>query len=368
MTGDSQSRPKTTTAAQARWAVSTLRLPCCGCPRTTGSRSGCSTHRGRVAREPGAAGTRAGPAVRYVQDDGAAGPGRAGHRGAAGADPGPGHLRGQAQGGPDPRAGQLHRGDAGARPAPQDHDPGDRVRDRRRADGRPPARDRGRRAGAADAPAQAGRRRADVHRHLAPAGPAVPWAARANWTGIRRCTRRWDRVLRGAARGGRGDIETVLAGPEDARLLGVDVGLPLLLLSRHAFDSDGMPVEFAQSWYRGEQVQVRDQAAAQGQFVTVLIVSGTGTGVGKTVVTAAVRGPGPRAASSPASPWSTRPRPGCPPSGSPRPRVGPAARPMDPAARGDRHARAARFPDPLSPEAAARVAGLAPLDLAAAAD
>jgi GntR family transcriptional regulator len=48
-------------------------------------------------------------------------------------------------------------------------------------------------------------------------------------------------------------IETVLAGPEDARLLGVDVGLPLLLLSRHAFDTDGSPVEFAQSWYRGDR-------------------------------------------------------------------------------------------------------------------
>ena len=48
-------------------------------------------------------------------------------------------------------------------------------------------------------------------------------------------------------------IETVLAGPEDARLLGVDVGLPLLLLSRHAFDADGEPVEYAQSWYRGDR-------------------------------------------------------------------------------------------------------------------
>ena len=48
-------------------------------------------------------------------------------------------------------------------------------------------------------------------------------------------------------------IETVLAGPEDARLLGVDVGLPLLLLSRHAFDSGGEPVEWAQSWYRGDR-------------------------------------------------------------------------------------------------------------------
>ena len=48
-------------------------------------------------------------------------------------------------------------------------------------------------------------------------------------------------------------IETVLAGPEDARLLGVDVGLPLLLLSRHAFDVAGQPVEYAQSWYRGDR-------------------------------------------------------------------------------------------------------------------
>jgi len=48
-------------------------------------------------------------------------------------------------------------------------------------------------------------------------------------------------------------IETVLAGPEDARLLGVDVGLPLLLLSRHAVDTSGQPVEYAQSWYRGDR-------------------------------------------------------------------------------------------------------------------
>src|SRR5487761_1124652 len=48
-------------------------------------------------------------------------------------------------------------------------------------------------------------------------------------------------------------IETVLAGPEDARLLGVDVGLPLLLLSRHALDVEGRPVEWAQSWYRGDR-------------------------------------------------------------------------------------------------------------------
>jgi GntR family transcriptional regulator len=48
-------------------------------------------------------------------------------------------------------------------------------------------------------------------------------------------------------------IETVLADPHDARLLGVDPGSPLLLLSRHAIDSTGQPVEWAQSWYRGDR-------------------------------------------------------------------------------------------------------------------
>ena len=48
-------------------------------------------------------------------------------------------------------------------------------------------------------------------------------------------------------------IETVLADPHDAMLLGVDPGIPLLLLSRHAIDSTGQPVEWAQSWYRGDR-------------------------------------------------------------------------------------------------------------------
>jgi GntR family transcriptional regulator len=48
-------------------------------------------------------------------------------------------------------------------------------------------------------------------------------------------------------------IETVLADPHDAQLLAVDPGIPLLLLSRHAIDSTGEPVEWAQSWYRGDR-------------------------------------------------------------------------------------------------------------------
>ncbi|HEY3681629.1 MAG TPA: GntR family transcriptional regulator [Streptosporangiaceae bacterium] len=48
-------------------------------------------------------------------------------------------------------------------------------------------------------------------------------------------------------------IETVLATPHDAQLLGVDVGVPLLSLSRHSFDADGEPVEYVRSLYRGDR-------------------------------------------------------------------------------------------------------------------
>ncbi|WP_236796445.1 GntR family transcriptional regulator [Amycolatopsis sp. GM8] len=48
-------------------------------------------------------------------------------------------------------------------------------------------------------------------------------------------------------------IETSLAGPQEAELLGADVGMPVLLLSRHSFGSDGKPVEFVRSIYRGDR-------------------------------------------------------------------------------------------------------------------
>ncbi|MBV9843935.1 MAG: GntR family transcriptional regulator [Kutzneria sp.] len=48
-------------------------------------------------------------------------------------------------------------------------------------------------------------------------------------------------------------IETTSATPEEAELLGADVGLPMLLLSRHSFDTAGEPVEWAQSVYRGDR-------------------------------------------------------------------------------------------------------------------
>ena len=48
-------------------------------------------------------------------------------------------------------------------------------------------------------------------------------------------------------------IETALAGPIEAGLLGADVGLPMLLLSRHSFDTEDRPVEWVRSIYRGDR-------------------------------------------------------------------------------------------------------------------
>ncbi|MDO0925235.1 GntR family transcriptional regulator [Streptomyces sp. TG1A-8] len=48
-------------------------------------------------------------------------------------------------------------------------------------------------------------------------------------------------------------IETSLSTPREAQLLGTDVGLPMLLLSRHSRDAGGTPVEWARSVYRGSR-------------------------------------------------------------------------------------------------------------------
>jgi len=51
-------------------------------------------------------------------------------------------------------------------------------------------------------------------------------------------------------------IETALASPEEAALLGVEVGLALLLASRHSFDRAGRPVEWGRSLYRGDRYKL----------------------------------------------------------------------------------------------------------------
>lgn len=48
-------------------------------------------------------------------------------------------------------------------------------------------------------------------------------------------------------------VETTLADPMTADLLGVDTGLPLLLVHRTAWDPDGRPVEWTRSLFRGDR-------------------------------------------------------------------------------------------------------------------
>jgi dethiobiotin synthase len=95
----------------------------------------------------------------------------------------------------------------------------------------------------------------------------------------------------------------------------------------------------------------------------VLVITGTGTGIGKTVVTAAIaalaHGRGDRVAIVKPAQTGVHPGPGSDvPDAEVIERLSGVA---------DTH-ELARFPDPLSPEAAARVSGLPPLDLADAAD
>ena len=48
-------------------------------------------------------------------------------------------------------------------------------------------------------------------------------------------------------------IETAAASPEDAELLGTDVGGAILLLTRQSFDEGGNVIEFVESRYRGDR-------------------------------------------------------------------------------------------------------------------
>lgn len=48
-------------------------------------------------------------------------------------------------------------------------------------------------------------------------------------------------------------IETAAAPPAEADLLETDTGAPMLVLSRHTFDAEGLPVEWVRSWYRGDR-------------------------------------------------------------------------------------------------------------------
>ena len=48
-------------------------------------------------------------------------------------------------------------------------------------------------------------------------------------------------------------VETAMASPEEARLLTVEPGLPMLLIQRTAWDRAGRPVEYTRSVFRGDR-------------------------------------------------------------------------------------------------------------------
>jgi GntR family transcriptional regulator len=49
-------------------------------------------------------------------------------------------------------------------------------------------------------------------------------------------------------------IDTAPASPRDAKLLQTDPGAPMLVVKRRSFDSDGHPVEWGTSWFRGDRI------------------------------------------------------------------------------------------------------------------
>jgi GntR family transcriptional regulator len=51
-------------------------------------------------------------------------------------------------------------------------------------------------------------------------------------------------------------IEPVLADAEDAEVLGLRVGAPLMLVDRVAYDEDGLVVETARDVFRGDRTRI----------------------------------------------------------------------------------------------------------------
>jgi len=98
-----------------------------------------------------------------------------------------------------------------------------------------------------------------------------PMAVQVTWLAARRhpgLLRRLERHLTGGAdeldaalheaygeraADGEAAVQTVFAEPREAALLDTAVGSPLLLLSRHVRDTDGIPVEWSRIRYRGDR-------------------------------------------------------------------------------------------------------------------
>jgi GntR family transcriptional regulator len=62
---------------------------------------------------------------------------------------------------------------------------------------------------------------------------------------------------------GEESIETAPATPREAGPLRVDVGTPMLVVSRQNFDPDDTPVEFGRTWFRGDRVTLVTRLASR---------------------------------------------------------------------------------------------------------
>jgi GntR family transcriptional regulator len=62
---------------------------------------------------------------------------------------------------------------------------------------------------------------------------------------------------------GEESILTAPATPREAGPLRVDVGTPMLVVSRLNFDADGTPVEFGRTWFRGDRVTLVTRLASR---------------------------------------------------------------------------------------------------------
>jgi len=58
-------------------------------------------------------------------------------------------------------------------------------------------------------------------------------------------------------------IETAPATPREASQLKVDIGTPMLIVSRQNFDSDGTPIELGRTWFRSDRVTLVTHLASR---------------------------------------------------------------------------------------------------------
>ncbi|TNM39817.1 GntR family transcriptional regulator [Nocardioides albidus] len=63
-------------------------------------------------------------------------------------------------------------------------------------------------------------------------------------------------------------VETGLASPHEAGVLGVDTGAPMLVIRRTAHDADGRAVEYTRSVFRGDRFRFVARSAFDGAEVT----------------------------------------------------------------------------------------------------